>query len=130
MPDTAAPIPASPNFEKLKAKLRELFEWDKADLATGELNLDDLPAESVVRFKLVEGDTEKDNRKPDGKTTRAFALKATKGHNDEHHRTVDRSLVAAIERLEHSAGLLRLNLNEAAALEDFFLSSLRLWSRR
>ena len=62
--------------------------------------------------------------------TRAFALKATKGHDAEHSRTVDRSLVAAIERLEHSAGLLRLNLNEAAALEDFLLSSLRLWAKR
>ncbi|MBI3885085.1 MAG: DNA polymerase III subunit gamma/tau [Opitutae bacterium] len=62
--------------------------------------------------------------------TRAFALAATKGRDPEHTRAVDRSLVAAIERLEHSAGLLRLNLNEAAALEDFLLSSLRLWSRR
>ncbi len=62
--------------------------------------------------------------------TRAFALKATKGHDAEHNRTVDRSLVAAIERLEHSADLLRLNLNEAAALEDFLLSSLRLWAKR
>lgn len=35
MPDTAAPIPASPNFEKLKTKLRELFELDKADLDFG-----------------------------------------------------------------------------------------------
>ena len=35
MPDTAAPIPASPNFEKLKAKLRELFELDTANLDFG-----------------------------------------------------------------------------------------------
>ena len=62
--------------------------------------------------------------------TRAFARKATEGHDAEHTRAIDRSLVAAIGRLEHSAGLLRLNLNEAAALEDFLLSSLRLWSRR
>ncbi|MBL8191836.1 MAG: site-specific DNA-methyltransferase [Acidobacteria bacterium] len=34
--------------------------------------------ESVIHFKLVEGDTEKDNRKPDGKTQRAFALDADK----------------------------------------------------
>jgi DNA polymerase-3 subunit delta' len=39
-------------------------------------------------------------------------------------------LAAAIERLEHNVGLLRLNLNEAAALEDFLLSSLRIWSKR
>jgi DNA polymerase-3 subunit delta' len=41
-----------------------------------------------------------------------------------------RAFTAAIEKLEHSAGLLRLNLNEAAALEDFLLSSLRLWTKR
>lgn len=41
-----------------------------------------------------------------------------------------RALVAAIAKLEHSVGLLRLNLNESAALEDFLLSSLRLWSKR
>lgn len=31
---------------------------------------------TTIHFKLVEGDTEKDNRKPSGKTTRAFALDA------------------------------------------------------
>lgn len=41
-----------------------------------------------------------------------------------------RALTAAIEKLEHNTGLLRLNLNESAALEDFLLSSLRFWSRR
>src|SRR5829696_5925591 len=35
MQETEAPIPVSPNFEKLKAKLRELFELDKADLDFG-----------------------------------------------------------------------------------------------
>jgi hypothetical protein len=35
MPEIEAPLPASPNFEKLKAKLRELFELDKADLDFG-----------------------------------------------------------------------------------------------
>jgi DNA polymerase-3 subunit delta' len=29
-----------------------------------------------------------------------------------------------------SAGLLRANLNESAALEDFLLASLRIWARR
>jgi DNA polymerase-3 subunit delta' len=58
--------------------------------------------------------------------TRAFALpRLTAG--DAPTR---RALVAAIERLEHDAGLLRLNLNVAAALEDFLLSSLRLWTKR
>jgi DNA polymerase-3 subunit delta' len=44
--------------------------------------------------------------------------------------TVRRSLIAAIAQLEHDTGLLRLNLNEAAALENFLLSSLRIWTRR
>jgi adenine-specific DNA-methyltransferase len=67
------------NMDQYYIKSSELlrdytFRIRKADLATGELNLDDLPQESIVLFKLVEGDTEKDNRKPDGKATRAFAL--------------------------------------------------------
>ncbi len=41
-----------------------------------------------------------------------------------------RSLVAAVGQLEHNVGLLRLNMNEAVALENFLLSSLRIWSRR
>lgn len=44
--------------------------------------------------------------------------------------TVRRPLVAAIAQLEHDIGLLRLNLNESTALENFLLSSLRIWSRR
>lgn len=67
------------NMDQYYIKSSELlrdytFHIRKADLAAGELKLDDVPDESVVRFKLIEGDTEKDNRKPDGKTTRAFAL--------------------------------------------------------
>ena len=67
------------NMDQYYIKSSELlrdytFHIRKSDLAAGELKLDDLPAESVVRFELIEGDTEKDNRKPDGKTTRAFAL--------------------------------------------------------
>ncbi|MDP1580938.1 MAG: DNA polymerase III subunit gamma/tau [Candidatus Didemnitutus sp.] len=49
---------------------------------------------------------------------------------DEGDAAARRSLVAAIEQLEHCVGLLRLNLNEAVALENFLLSSLRIWSRR
>ena len=58
--------------------------------------------------------------------TRAFALPRLAA-GDEATR---RALVAAIEKLEHAVGLLRLNLNEAAALEYFLLVSLRLWTRR
>lgn len=41
-----------------------------------------------------------------------------------------RGVVAAVAQLEHDTGLLRLNLNESAALENFLLSSLRIWARR
>jgi DNA polymerase-3 subunit delta' len=58
--------------------------------------------------------------------TRAFALPRLV----EGDAGTRRSLVAAIEHLEHSAGLLRLNLNVATALESFLLGSLRLWAKR
>lgn len=58
--------------------------------------------------------------------TRTFALPRLSA-GDEATR---RALVAAIEKLEHDVGLLRLNLNESAALEDFLLSSLRIWTKR
>jgi DNA polymerase-3 subunit delta' len=58
--------------------------------------------------------------------TRAFALpRLVRGDG-----TTRRAFAAAIDRLEHDVGLLRLNLNENAALEEFLLSSLRLWSKR
>lgn len=41
-----------------------------------------------------------------------------------------RALAAAIETLEHDNALLRLNLSESAALEDFLLASLRIWAKR
>jgi len=41
-----------------------------------------------------------------------------------------RALTAAVSQLERDVSLLRLNLNEAAALEHFLLHSLRIWSRR
>jgi DNA polymerase-3 subunit delta' len=57
--------------------------------------------------------------------TRSFALPRL-GAGDGRVR---RAYPAAVEKLEHNVGLLRLNLNEAAALEDFLLSSLRLWTK-
>jgi len=59
--------------------------------------------------------------------TRTFALPRLMGASAESTR---RNLVASIEQLEHDVGLLRLNLNEAAALEHFLLCSLRLWTKR
>jgi DNA polymerase-3 subunit delta' len=41
-----------------------------------------------------------------------------------------RAFAAAIDTLEHDNALLRLNLNESAALEDFLLASLRIWAKR
>lgn len=58
--------------------------------------------------------------------TREFAQKRLLA-GDEAAR---RGLVAAIAQLEHDTGLLRLNLNESTALENFLLSSLRIWVRR
>ena len=71
------------NMDQYYIKSSELlrdytFRIRKSELTTGELPLNDLPDEVVIHFKLVEGDTEKDNRKPDGKTTRAFTLDAEK----------------------------------------------------
>lgn len=58
--------------------------------------------------------------------TRGFAVKRLLAGDDSARRAV----VSAIEKLEHDTRLLRLNLNEAAALEDFLLAALRTWSRR
>jgi DNA polymerase-3 subunit delta' len=58
--------------------------------------------------------------------TRAFAQQKLL----EGDTTARRAVVAAIAQLEHDTGLLRLNLNESAALENFLLSSLRIWTRR
>jgi DNA polymerase-3 subunit delta' len=58
--------------------------------------------------------------------TRTFALPRLK----ENDGVTRRALTASIEKLEHAVGLLRVNLNESAALEDFMLASLRLWNRK
>jgi DNA polymerase-3 subunit delta' len=60
------------------------------------------------------------------RATRDYALTALR----ENTGTARRALTGAIDKLEHNVGLLRLNLNESAALEDFLLGSLRLWSAR
>jgi DNA polymerase-3 subunit delta' len=58
--------------------------------------------------------------------TRAQATEML-GAGDEGAR---RLLTASIDSLERSAGLLRVNLNESAALEDYLLACLRIWTRR
>jgi len=69
--------------------------------------------------------------------TRAFALpRLTRADSREGENAAEttarirRAHTAAISELEHSVGLLRLNLNHAAALENFLLHSMRLWARR
>lgn len=69
------------NMDQYYIKSSELlrdytFVIKKTDWAAAqsELPLGDLPDEIRVHFKLVEGDTEKDNRKASGKIARAFAL--------------------------------------------------------
>ena len=69
------------NMDQYYIKSSELlrdytFHIRRTDLVAGGLLLDDVPDEVVIQFKLIEGDTEKDNRKLDGKTTRTFALDA------------------------------------------------------
>lgn len=58
--------------------------------------------------------------------TRAFALPRLNADD----AVASRALSDSIAKLEHVVGLLRLNLNESAVLENFLLSSLRLWTRR
>lgn len=58
--------------------------------------------------------------------TRAFALPRLR----ENDGATRRALAGAVEKLEHAVGLLRVNLNESAALEEFLLTSLRLWTKR
>jgi DNA polymerase-3 subunit delta' len=58
--------------------------------------------------------------------TRAHSLQLL-GAGD---RAASRLLAASIDGLERAASLLRVNLNESAALEDFLLASLRIWTRR
>jgi len=58
--------------------------------------------------------------------TRAFAIpRLTAGET-----SVRQAHVGTIEALEHNVGLLRLNLNPAAALENLLLCTLRLWVKR
>jgi len=48
----------------------------------------------------------------------------------EQSRSTRVALGAAVGELERCAGLLRVNLNESAAVEQFLLTSLRLWAKR
>ena len=58
--------------------------------------------------------------------TRNFALPLLTAGNEPARR----AFTASVDELEHAVGLLRLNLNESAALETYLLAALRLWARR
>jgi DNA polymerase-3 subunit delta' len=58
--------------------------------------------------------------------TRNFALPRLTAGNEPARR----AFTASVDELEHAVGLLRLNLNESAALETYLLAALRLWARR
>jgi len=58
--------------------------------------------------------------------TRAHALELL-GAGDP---AVRRPLAAATDSIERAGRLMRVNLSESAALEDFLLASLRIWARR
>lgn len=97
-------------WEEQKDKLpAEIDDEEQAAIETGIAN--------GIRLKLL---AEVEH------ATRAFASQRLLA-GDESAR---RALTAAVTQLEHDVGLLRLNLNVAAAFEDFLLASLRLWSRR
>jgi len=60
--------------------------------------------------------------------------RATRGHAiqllESGDAAVARPLAVSVDSLERAASLLRVNLNESAALEDFLLAQLRAWTRR
>lgn len=58
--------------------------------------------------------------------TRNFALPRLTAGSEPTRR----AFTASIDELEHAVGLLRLNLNESAALETYLLAAFRLWARR
>ena len=60
------------------------------------------------------------------RATRGFAMPQLAAGEE----ALRQPLIATVDALEHTFGLLSLNLNEATALEDFLLTTLRIWSRR
>ncbi|MAS96110.1 MAG: hypothetical protein CMO55_23150 [Verrucomicrobiales bacterium] len=91
------------NMDQYYIKSSELlrdyqFRWKPSGEARdGELALEDGEEDEViVKFLLVEGDTEKDNRKSTGKTTRAFALDP-----DKPYLVKDQTLFIRFSYREH-----------------------------
>ncbi len=105
----------------LHAATKEAWEHQKeklpADLDDDEVDAIQTGIANGIRLKLF---SELEH------ATRAFAQERLLTGD----ATARRALTAAVRQLEHSASLLRLNLNEATALENFLLESLRIWTLR
>jgi DNA polymerase-3 subunit delta' len=93
-----------------KASLPEGLEEDELAAIEAEIGVG-------LRLRMFAGVEE---------ATRAHALQLLEAGD----AGAGRPLSAAIDSLERAASLLRVNLNESAALEDFLLASLRIWTRR
>jgi len=112
--------------------LNNRFQTISDELSTEEWN--------AVKATLPEHLTEKDiDAAKTGvfKTFRGQLLGDVEKMTADYARDLEKSnpgrlpataLSRATESLEKSAGLLELNLNQAAALERFFLTSLRIWT--
>jgi len=105
----------------LSAATEQVWKQQKEKLPA-ELDDDEIEAIQTgitngIRFKLF-AEIER--------ATSQFARQRLAAGDDSARRL----LGASIGQLEHDVGLLRLNFNESAALENFLLTSLRLWSKR
>jgi DNA polymerase-3 subunit delta' len=108
----------------LSAATDEAWEEQKpklpADLEEEEIDAIQTGIANGIRLKLF-AEIER--------ATRDFGMQRLSAEAD-NPEPCRRAVTTAIAQLEHDVGLLRLNLNESAAFEDFLLSSLRIWARR
>jgi len=93
-----------------KASLPEGLEDEELEAIEAEISVG-------LRLRMLAGIEE---------GTRAHALQVP----ESGVAAASRHLAASVDALERAASLLRVNLNESAALEDFLLASLRIWTRR
>jgi DNA polymerase-3 subunit delta' len=108
-------------FQQISDELSDQ-EWEKVKATLPEHLTDkDVDAAKVGVFKTFRGQLFSEIEK----TTATFARDVEKVNPGRLPAT---ALSRAIASLEKSAGLLDLNFNQVAALERFFLTSLRIWS--
>jgi DNA polymerase-3 subunit delta' len=101
---------ASIEVERRKAALPEGLEDDEVIAIETEISVG-------LRLRMFAGIEE---------ATRVHTLSVL----GSGEREAGRNFSDSVGSLERAAGLLRVNLNESAALEDFLLASLRIWTRR